>query len=177
MASLNNALDAIAKHLEFPRRRSGGISRRMQEAGQLALGTPSAPPQVSDDDVLDLIAALAADTTLHEAAVAVRNFKRLTPGGVNLDGAPDYIPDAQIAVAFLVEDARAGVAEARKSQIEIFHNSCAIAIHHPNGRIDRFCMTGQDASHWSKRGHNKSTTLNVAAIADALDEIFGKAQA
>ena len=173
MASLNAALDAIERHLEFPRSRSVGVARRMQEAGQLPLGTPSAPPQVDEDHVLDLIAVLAADTTLGYAPEAVMNFNCLTPGGVPLVDAPQSIPTASIAVAILAEDARAGVVHARKSQVEIAHNSRALAIHKPDG-VARFCLPGQDAGHWPKRGHHKSTTLNVAAIADAFEELFGE---
>jgi hypothetical protein len=51
----------------------------------------------------------------------------MTPGGVSLTGAPQSIPNAPIAVSILVEDARAGIAEARKSQMEISHNACALA--------------------------------------------------
>ncbi|MBB4259723.1 MULTISPECIES: hypothetical protein [unclassified Bradyrhizobium] len=174
MASLNAALDAIERHLEFPRSRSVGVARRLQEAGQLPLGTPSSPPQVNEEHVLDLIAGLAADTTLGYAPEAVMNFNYLTPGGVPLVGAPDSIPTASIAVAVLIEDARAGVGQARKSQVEISHNSRALAIHKPDGSVARFCMPGSDATHWQKRGHHKSTTLNVAAIADAFEDIFGK---
>ncbi|MCD9825476.1 hypothetical protein [Bradyrhizobium japonicum] len=108
---------------------------------------------------------------------AVQYFNYLTPGGVSLAGAPDSIPTASIAVAILVEDARAGVSDARKSQVEISHNSRALAIHKPVGSVGRFCMPGQDAIHWPKRGHHRSTTLNVAAIADAFDDIFGKVAA
>ncbi|WP_339033790.1 hypothetical protein WHZ78_18455 [Bradyrhizobium symbiodeficiens] len=174
MATLNAALDAIERHLNFPRSRSTGVSRRLQEAILLPSGAPGVPPDMDDDNVLDLVVALASDTELHNAVDAVEAFHRMTPGGVSLVDAPQSIPSAPIAVAILIEDARAGVADARKSQIEISHNASALALHKPAAQAVRFCMPGQDAGHWASRGHHKSITLNVAAIADALDDIFGK---
>ncbi|MDA9409985.1 hypothetical protein [Bradyrhizobium sp. CCBAU 45384] len=177
MASISAVLDAIEQHLKFPRSRSAGVARRLQEARLLPTGVPSAPPELDEDQTIDLVVALASDVTLHEAPDAVRAFHRMTPGGVNLEGAPQTIPNAPIAVSILVEDARAGVAEARKAQIAVSCNWRALAIHMPGGDVQRFCEAGQAASHWQSGGHHRSTTLNVAAIADALDEIFGKAQA
>ncbi|MET4487005.1 hypothetical protein [Bradyrhizobium sp. LA7.1] len=173
MATLNNTLDSIERHVGFSRSRSTGVARRLQEAGLLPSGAPGVAPDLDEDNVLDLVVALASDTELHNAVDAVRAFHAMTPGGVSLIGAPQSIPNAPIAVSILVEDARAGVAEARKSQIEISQNACALAIHKPIGQVVRFCMLGQDVTHWPSRGHHKSITLNVAAMADALDDIFG----
>lgn len=44
MASLNNALDSIERHLDFPRSRRIGIARRMQESGILPIGAPGVAP-------------------------------------------------------------------------------------------------------------------------------------
>ncbi|MGY4332970.1 hypothetical protein ACVWWG_007387 [Bradyrhizobium sp. LB7.2] len=173
MATLNNALDAIERHLDFPRSRSTGIARRLQEAGLLPSGSPGVPPALDEDGVLDLIVALASDTELHTAVAALRAYHSLTPGGINMATAPASIPNAPIAASILIEDARSGVADARKSQIEISHNACALAIHKPNGQAVRFCVPGKGTTHWPSHGHHKSVTLNVAAIADALDDIFG----
>ncbi|UGX97597.1 hypothetical protein G6321_00021655 [Bradyrhizobium barranii subsp. barranii] len=174
MATLNHALDAIERHLEFPRSRSSGIARRLQESNLLPVGAPGVAPELNEDNVLDLIVTLAADTELHTAVAALRAYQTATPGGVNLHGAPQSIPNAPIAVAILVEDARAGVPEARKSRIEVSCGANAVAIHKPDGEASRFVEAGADPAHWPKRAHHKSTTLNVAAIADALDDIFGK---
>lgn len=174
MATLNACLDAIERHLQFPRSRSTGIARRLQEAELLPSGAPGVAPEMDEDDALDLIVTLAADTELHTAAAALRAYYSMTPGGVDLDGAPASIPNAPIAVSILIEDARSGVAEARKSRIEVTCNGRAVAIHKPNSEVSRFCVTGADSSHWALRGHHKSTALNAAAVADALDDIFGK---
>ncbi|EIG56187.1 hypothetical protein [Bradyrhizobium sp. WSM1253] len=177
MATLNNALDAIEQHIGFPRSRSTGISRRLQEAGILPSGAPGVPPVLDEDGVLDLVVALASDTELHTAVDAVRAFHGMTPGGADLNGAPGTIPNAPIAIAVLVESARAGVAEARASKIAVSCNWRAVAIHRPNGDVNRFSEVGKAATHWQSSGHHKSISLSVAAIADALDGIFGKVSA
>ncbi|MGY3358463.1 hypothetical protein ACVWZK_005126 [Bradyrhizobium sp. GM0.4] len=177
MASLSAALDAIEQHLKFPRSRSTGISRRLQEARILPTGLPSAPPELNEYQVIDIVVALASDVTLHEAPAVVRAYHAMTPGGASLIGAPLSILHAAVAVSVLIEDARSGIPEARASKIEVSCNWRAVAIHKPDGTVERFCEIGQDASHWQSNGHNKSTTLNVAAIADALDELFGKVTA
>lgn len=173
MATLNHALDVIERHLDFPRSRSTGIARRLQEAGLLPSGAPGVAPDLDEDNILDLVVALASDTELHTAVAALRAYHAMTPGGVSLVDAPQSIPNAPIAVSILIEDARSGVADARKSQIEISHNACALAIHKPNGQVVRFCVPGKGATHWPSHGHHKSITLSVAAIADAITELSG----
>ncbi|WP_445222127.1 hypothetical protein ACKWRH_21120 [Bradyrhizobium sp. Pa8] len=174
MASLNACLDSIQTHIGFPRSRSTGIARRLQEAGILPSGAPGVAPDLDEDGVLDLIVALAADTELHTAVAALRSYHSLTPGGINLAAALASIPNAPVAVALLVEDARSGVAEARKSQIEVSCSARSVAIHKPSGEVNRFIAAGADPAHWALRGHHKSTALNAAAVADVLDEVFGK---
>ncbi|MET4229828.1 hypothetical protein AB7Z32_20000 [Bradyrhizobium sp. 482_C4_N1_1] len=173
MATLNAALDSIERHLDFPRSRSTGIARRLQEAGLLPSGAPGVPPVLDEDNVLDLVVALASDTELHNAVGAVQAFHGMTPGGADLNGASDSIPNAPIAISILVEDARAGVAEARKSQIAVSCNWRAVAIHKPAGGVQRFCEVGKAGSHWQSNGHHQSTTISVAALADAITELFG----
>jgi hypothetical protein len=174
MATLNHALDAIERHIGFPRSRSTGIARRLQEAGQLPAGAPGIAPELDEDRVIDLIIALASDTELHTAVSAVRAYHEMTPGGVSLVDAPQSIPNAPIAVSILVEDARAGIVDARKAQISVSCNWRAVAIHKPDGDVQRFCQVGEAASRWQSNAHHKSITLNVAALADALDELFGE---
>lgn len=174
MATLNRALDAIERHLEFPRSRSTGVARRLQEAGLLPTGMPSAPPDLDEDQVIDLVIALASDVTLHEAPDAVRAFHSMTPGAVSLADAPSSIPNAPIGITMLVEDARSGVADARASKLEVSCNWRAVAIHGPNGVVKRFSQPGVHCAHWQANGHHKSITINVVALADALDELFGE---
>ncbi|MCS3895575.1 hypothetical protein M2171_004708 [Bradyrhizobium japonicum USDA 38] len=174
MATLNHVLDGIERHLEFPRSRSSGIARRLQESNLLPVGAPGVAPELNEDNVLDLIVTLAADTELHTAVAALRAYQTATPGGINLDGAPQSIPNAPIAVAILVEDARACNEQARASRIEVSCNWRAVAIHKPDGSVSRFSQPGAHCAHWQSNGHHKSITLNVAAIADALDDLFGK---
>ena len=173
MATLSNALDSIERHISFPRSRSTGIARRLQEAGILPSGSPGIAPILDEDHVLDLVVALASDTELHNAVSAVRSYHGMTPSGVSLVGAPQSILNAPIAISILVEDARSGIADARRSQIEVSCNWRAVAIHKPNGTVNRFCEPGIAASHWQSNGHHRSTTMSAAAIADLLSELFG----
>ncbi|RZN11060.1 hypothetical protein CWO91_10230 [Bradyrhizobium genosp. SA-3] len=174
MASLNNALDSIERHLDFPRSRSAGIARRMQESSILPIGAPGVAPELDEDNVLDLVVALASDVTLHEAPDAVRAFHAMTPGGMSSADAPSSIPNAPIAIAILIEDARSSVVDARASKIEVSCNWRAVAIHGPNGAVKRFSQPGVNCAHWQSNGHHKSITINVVALADALDELFGE---
>jgi hypothetical protein len=98
----------------------------------------------------------------------------MTPGGVSLVDAPSCIPNAPIAVSILVEDARSCVAGARESKIEVSCSWRAVAIHKPDGSVGRFSQPGVQCAYWQSNGHHKSITINVAAIADALDELFGE---
>lgn len=174
MATLNRVLDAIERHVGFPRSRSTGIARRLQEAGLLPSGAPGVPPELDEDNVLDLVIALASDTELHNAVDAVRAFHRMNPGGADLNGAPDTIPNAPIAISILVEDARIGSRGARASQIEVSCSWRAVAIHSPAGDVQRFAEVGKAAPLWQSNGHHRSTTISAAALADAISEIFGE---
>lgn len=171
MATLNACLDSIQALIGFPRSRSTGIARRLQEAGVLPSGSPGVAPDLDEDNALDLIVTLASDTELHTALAALRAYHGLTPGGAT---APASIPNAPIAISIIIEDARSGIADARKSKIEVSCNGSAVAIHKPNGGVSRFVEAGADPAHWECRGHHKSTTLNAAAVADAMDDIFGR---
>ncbi|MBB4391476.1 hypothetical protein [Bradyrhizobium sp. ERR14] len=174
MASLNNVLDSIERHLDFPRSRSAGIARRLQEADLMPIGAPGVSPELDEDNVLDLVIALACDVTLHEAPDAVRSYHQMTPGGTSLVDALSAIPNAPIAVSILVEDARSSVGDARASKIEVSCNWRAVAIHRPIGAVKRFSQPGVHCAHWQTNGHHKSITINVVALADALDELFGE---
>lgn len=174
MASLNNTLDAIERHPNFPRSRSTGIVRRLQEAGLLPSGAPGVPPDLDEDNVLDLVIALASDTELHNAVTAVRAYHAMTPGGADLNGAPNTIPNAPIAISILIEDARTGSQDARASQIDVSCNWRAVAIHTPSRSVQRFCEVGKVAQRWQSGGYHRLTTISVAALADAITELFGE---
>jgi hypothetical protein len=174
MAKLTKVLDVIERHLQFPRSRSSGVSRRLQESGLLPTGAPAAAPDLDEDQVIDLVIALASDTALHEVSDVVRAYHAMTPGGVSLVDAPSCIPNAPIAVSILVEDARAGAADARASRIEVSCSWRAVAIHSPDGGVQRFCEVGKAATHWQSNAHHKSTTINAAALADVITELFGE---
>jgi hypothetical protein len=68
MIKRSTAVTATMIQDGFPRSRSTGIARRLQEAGLLPSGAPGVPPELDENNVLDLAVALAADTELHTAA-------------------------------------------------------------------------------------------------------------
>src|SRR4051794_23854418 len=93
MATLNRALDAIETHIGFPRSRTNGISRRLQEAGQLPVGAPGVAPELDQGDVCLLLATLMSAPKLHEAVEHAHAYAAMTPGGAVLSpGAPGSIP-------------------------------------------------------------------------------------
>lgn len=174
MATLNRVLDSLERNLGFRTSRSSGIARRLQEAGLLPLGAAGVSPVLDEDHVIDLVVAVASWTKLREAPDAVRSFHAMTPGGVSLEGAPTSIPNAQTALSILVEDARVGSAEARRSQIEVSCSWRAISINKADGTVARFCEVGALSEHWQAEGHHRSVTIDVAALANAMNELFGR---
>jgi hypothetical protein len=47
-----------------------------------------------------------------------------------------------------------------------------LAVHFDDGSIHRFQAAGAVSGHWQSAGHRQSLTINGAALADALQEIF-----
>lgn len=63
MATLNNALDAIERHIGFPRSRSSGVARRLQESKLLPAGAPGVAPELDQRDTCLLLATLRPEYT------------------------------------------------------------------------------------------------------------------
>ncbi|RLP22177.1 hypothetical protein [Mesorhizobium sp. YM1C-6-2] len=123
---------------------------------------------------MSLVIALAIDGPLHKAADAVRTYRGLTPGGASLDDAPVHLPTAGEyldAWAQLVLEDDASVL--RRDQIEVDMAFPAIAIHSAAG-TKRWQPVGSLPNHWQSTGHRRSTTINGAALVDALKELFPK---
>lgn len=174
MATLHSVLAAIERHIGFQESRSRTVARRLQEAGALPMGGPGVAPELDVDDFIYLVIALAADTTLHGAPSAVVTYMALTPGGAVLDAsAPASIPrNAGHELIRWSDQALHGDADAlRRDRIEVVSNWPELVIQ-SDGKQHRFVMLGTNAAHWQAKGHRKSTTLNGAALVDAIRELF-----
>lgn len=175
MPTLNAAMSAIERHIGFPKSRARQVSRRLQEADMLPLGGPGIAPELDGHDVVSLIVALAADTALHEAPDAVERYRGLTPGGVDLTGAPASIDTAGRVLDIFADTAIRGDHPDlfRRDLIEVVTTWPEIVISNgTSGVATRFAPVGALASNWSARGHRKSTTLNGAAFVDCVRELF-----
>lgn len=175
MPTLSQVVGALERHVGFPSSRINQVARRLQEAGLVPHGAPGVAPVLDIDHVVDLVIAVAADTTLHAAAEAVRTYRALVPGGAYLDEAPAMLrTDAGEALDIIAEIAVRGDSEIlRQDLIEVVTNWPEVQISGPGTSI-RYRQQGALASHWGERGHRRSTTINCAALVDALRELFSE---
>lgn len=175
MAAPNEAFVAIERHLGFPETRNRTTARSLQESAALPMGGPGVAPELDVDDFLVLVIALAADTTLHGSAAAVKALFNTTPGGSIIgDDAPDSIPrNAGHELIRWSDQALHGDADAlRRDRVEVVSNWPELVIH-SDGKQHRFVAPGTNAAHWQAKGHRKSITINGAALVDCLRELFG----
>lgn len=174
MAKLAEVLAAVDA-LGFDPPRVKHIARRLSEASAIPTGGPSRPPELTDTDALRLILAIAVTSKLRLAEHDLATYAGLVPAGTVLPAdAPADIPQSAFdAIELLIEMARGGDSEARRSTIEFVRGWPEIVINRPNG-VSRFRVAGANAAHWAHDGHRTATTIPVAAIAAILDELFGK---
>src|SRR5690606_26745121 len=99
------AMDAIERHIGFPKSRLRHLAERLQDAGYVEHGAPGVAPRIDHAGFVALLLAAAADTTLRAAAERVRALLAATPGGSPLDGAPLSVCGARTELLALVEAA------------------------------------------------------------------------
>ncbi|MCK1322760.1 hypothetical protein IVA94_18035 [Bradyrhizobium sp. 156] len=174
MAKLADALSAIDA-LGFDPRRSKVIATRLRDASMIPAGGPARSPELGETDALRLIVAIAVNTKIRLADHDLDGYARLVPAGTVIpENAPAGIPRTAFdAIEHLIEMARGGDSDARRSTIEFVRGWPEIVINRPNG-VSRFRVAGANAAHWAHDGHRTATTIPVAAIAAVLDELFGK---
>lgn len=172
-ATLAAAIAALERHVGFRRGRLVSMAQRLQNAGVLPTGAPRTAPQLTLANVVDLVVAYAADAPLHLAPRSVETYGALTPGGANLDGAP---PSVKVTAAEYLGSiaalAASGDVGIRRLKLELVSTWPELAIHFEDGSIHRFQSVGVVYGHWQSAGHRQSVTINGAAFADALQEIF-----
>ncbi|UWU89618.1 hypothetical protein [Bradyrhizobium sp. CB1015] len=171
LASVLASIDALA----FDPRRAKHIARRLSESGVLPAGGPARSPELNETDTLRLIVAVAVTTKLRLADHDLATYAGLVPAGVVIpQDAPASIPRTAFdAIELLVEMARGGDVDARRSTIEFVRGWPEIVVNQPNMPA-RFRTAGADAGHWERSGHRTATTVPVNVIADVLDDIFEK---
>src|SRR5690242_7072755 len=77
MATLNACLDAIQTHIGFPRSRSSGVARRLQESKLLPAGAPGVAPELDQRDACLLLAVLMSAPMLHAAVDHARAYAEM----------------------------------------------------------------------------------------------------
>jgi hypothetical protein len=153
VVTLNHALEALEKHIGFPQSRSTGIARRLQESKALPSGAPGVSPELDASDICLLIAVLASAPKLHEAVEHARFYFDATPGGANLDGAPDSISRSAIeALEIYAEMSVGGTPDAqsyvRSLKFEFVQGDWReMAVIEADSRAKRFRRVGELASH------------------------------
>lgn len=178
MATLNRALDAIERHIGFPRSRSTGVARRLQEAGILPSGSPGVAPELSERDVCVLLATLMSAPKLHEAVDHANAYSAMTPGGVVLSAdAPNSIPRSALEYlttkAWVVASGDAdAVDDIRGHRFEFVLGWRELSAHTPENTVTRFVLPGTLASH-QQAPHRIAGVVQAAAFVDLINQLFG----
>ncbi|SCB33947.1 hypothetical protein GA0061098_1006183 [Bradyrhizobium shewense] len=177
MATLNQTLDAIQRHVGFPRSRGYSVARRLQEARILPIGGPGIAPAPGQRDVCLLLAVLMSAPKLHEAPDHALAYALMTPGGAVLSAdAPARIPRS--ALEFLevkAEVAIGGSPEAiqdvRAHRYEFVHGWREFSAHTPEGTVTRFVLPGALASH-QQAPHRVAGVVKGEAFVNLMKELF-----
>jgi hypothetical protein len=102
----------------------------------------------------------------------------LVPAGTVLppDAPSNILRNASEAIDYTIEMARRGDPDAQKSLLTFVRSWPEVVIEQP-GRASRFRKPGANAAHWQNSGHRTATTVPVNAIANILDNTFGRVAA
>lgn len=176
MATLNAVLDAIERHIGFPRSRGYSVARRLQEAELLPIGGPGYPPELDQRAACLLLAVLMSAPKLHEAPEHARAYAAMTPGGAVLSAdAPASIPRALEYLELKSEIALAGgtqaVDDVRGHRFEFVHGWRELAAHTPEGTVTRFVLPGQLASH-QQAPHRVAGVVKGEAFVNLMKDLF-----
>ncbi|MGO4637231.1 hypothetical protein AB4Z43_02205 [Mesorhizobium sp. 2RAF45] len=175
MATLNAAHAANERRIGFPTSRGKTVARRLQDEDILPSGQPGKAPEIDLRNYVDLVLALAADTTLRAVANAVANYRELTPAGTPIEALPASLQySAGNYLDSLADLAAEGSQDVRRIKLEVVSTWPEIAVHHDDGTVRRFVQPGANPSHWQHSGHRRSTTISGAAFADCILVLFGE---
>jgi hypothetical protein len=177
MATLNACLDSIQAYIGFPRSRSTGVARRLQEAGQLPVGAPGVAPELNERDACLLLATLMSAPKLHEAVDHARAYAAMSPGGAVLSSdAPESIPRS--ALEYLVTKAWVAISgdtdaadDIRGHRFEFVHGWRELSAHTPEGTVTRFVLPGALASH-QQAPHRIAGVVKGEAFVNLMKDQF-----
>lgn len=177
MATLNQTLDAIQRHVGFPRSRGYSVARRLQEAELLPIGGPGYAPELSERDVCLLLGTLMSAPKLHEAPDHARSYAAMTPGGASLSAdAPESIPRSALEYLELKSEIAIGgepdaVDDVRGHRFEFVHAWRELAEHTPEGTVTRFVLPGALASHL-QAPHRIAGVVKGDAFVNLMKDLF-----
>jgi hypothetical protein len=174
MTSTIEAVSAIARRTGLPDKRVRACARALTDAGILPAGSPGKSPELNPEHVVSLLIGSCLDLPLRAVADAVRAYRALTPGGVSLEGAPPSISAAGDALDIWADIAVHGEGDIlRREKIEIVSSWPEIALHETSG-VKRWQLVSAHSGHWQAAGYRSSTTINGAALVDALQDLFSR---
>ncbi|WP_143279353.1 hypothetical protein [Bradyrhizobium ottawaense] len=177
MATLNAVLEAIERHIGFPRSRGYSVARRLQEADLLPLGGPGYAPELDQRDVCLLLATLLGAPKLHEAPDHARAYGAMTPGGAVLSAdAPSSIPRSALEYLDLKSEIAVGgtpeaVDDVRGHRFEFEHHWREFSAHTPEGAVTRFVLPGALASH-QQAPHRIAGVVKGEAFVNLMKDLF-----
>ncbi|WP_234683976.1 hypothetical protein [Bradyrhizobium monzae] len=177
MATLTRVLDAIETHIGFPRSRTNGISRRLQEAGILPVGAPGIAPELDQRDVCLLLATLMSAPKLHKAVDHARAYSGMSPGGAVLStDAPDSIPRSALEYLEVKSEVAVGgsadaVDDVRGYRFEFVHGWRELSAHTPEGTVTRFVLPGALATH-QQAPHRVAGVVKGEAFVNLIKDLF-----
>lgn len=172
MTSPPAVIAALCDHLGLHHGRARAVFQRLQADGLLPVGGPRQPPHLTVEHIVNLLIALAIDVPIRATGDAVRQYRALTPDGVDLSAAPASVRvtagQKLDAIASLLAS---GDSDLRRLQLELVSSWAELSVLHPDGATQRFLKVGSLPNHWGGQGHRRSTIYDLAAVADALHEM------
>lgn len=174
MANLTAAIAALERRVGFSAARSRVVARALREAGKMPSGGPGVAPEIDLGNFIDLVIALAADVSHYKCASVLDAYRAMTPEGADVSGAPASVPkSAGEEIDAIAALAAEGAPEIRGLKLEFVADWHELVIHWQDGTVSRFRERGELGSHWGAAGYRRSTTINMAALADAIRDTFG----
>ncbi|RWL45262.1 MAG: hypothetical protein EOR60_15055 [Mesorhizobium sp.] len=174
MTSTAQAVGALARRVGFDPGRTAAVARMLTDAGTLPAGAPGKSPELSPQDVANLMLAAALDVPLRAVAETLREYRSLRREGV-----PESAPERLRATAgdeldILAEIAAGGTPDAKrlaaKTIIAVVSNWQEIVL---ADTIDTRRFSAGEPGRWQAYGHRKSVEINGGAFVDVIAELFG----
>lgn len=173
MPTLNEVAAALKRHVGLTQSKTFATARRLREAGMFPAGAPGISPEVSLSGALDLVVGVVASGRVYQAPEVLQRFKSMSPGGADLSAAPEHLrATAGAQLTAIGELMIEGDDAMRRLQLEFVASWPELAVHYEDGSIERFQQQGALPGHWQSTGHRTSTTINGAALANALKDLF-----